>query len=156
MQTTTSALFGLRSARMQRLAAILLVRKMPGSLRRLWPLARLSPQTIAGISKTWEACGCFHFESSLCRPVPPCRVSYIRSHAKIENMVSRFLAAFFAVCLAAMGQTLSVEQLLSMVRSSEKFIAEGKMTDRELANYLLKVKLTERLDDRIIEELQGQ
>jgi len=68
----------------------------------------------------------------------------------------RFLAAFLAVCLAATGQTLSVEKLISFIESSEKLISEGKMTDRELANYLAKVKLTERLDDRTIEDLQGQ
>jgi hypothetical protein len=59
------------------------------------------------------------------------------------------------VCLAAMGQSLSVEKLLSFLQSSEKLIKDGKMTDKELAGYLSKVKLTERLDDRAIEELQG-
>jgi hypothetical protein len=34
-------------------------------------------------------------------------------------------------------------------------IKEGKMSDRELAKYLSQVKLTERLDDRTIEDLQG-
>jgi len=68
----------------------------------------------------------------------------------------RLLAAFCAVCLAASGQTLSIEKLVAFVQSSEKLIAEGKMTDRELANYLGKVKLTERLDDRVIEDLQGK
>jgi hypothetical protein len=71
-------------------------------------------------------------------------------------MRSRLLAACFAVCLAATGQTLSVDKLVAFLQSSEKLIAEGKMTDRELANYLAKVKLTERLDDRTIEDLQGR
>jgi len=61
----------------------------------------------------------------------------------------------FAVALVATGQTLTVEKLVSFIESSQKIIAEGKMTDRELANYLSKVKLTERLDDRIIEQMQG-
>ena len=54
-----------------------------------------------------------------------------------------------------MGQSLSVDKLVSFLQSSQKLIKEGKMTDRELASYLSKVKLTERLDDRTIEELQG-
>jgi len=70
-------------------------------------------------------------------------------------MGSRLLAAFFAVSLAAMGQALSVEKLVSFLQSSEKLISEGKITDRELAKYLANVKLTERLDDRTIEEIQG-
>src|SRR5579872_5302185 len=67
----------------------------------------------------------------------------------------RLMAAFFAVCLAAMGQALSVEKLVAFLQSSEKLIAQGKMSDRELAKYLSTVKLTERLDDRTIEEIQG-
>jgi hypothetical protein len=67
----------------------------------------------------------------------------------------RLLAAVFATCLVAMGQSLSVEKLVAFLQSSEKLIKEGKMTDRDLASYLTKVKLTERLDDRTIEEIQG-
>jgi len=67
----------------------------------------------------------------------------------------RLLAAVLGACLAAMGQSLSVEKLVSFLQSSEKLIAEGKMTDRDLANYLGKVKLTERLDDRTIEQIQS-
>jgi hypothetical protein len=70
----------------------------------------------------------------------------------------RFLAGVFAVCLvaAAQTQTLSLRELVSFVQSSERLIKEGKQTDGELAKYLAKVKLTERLDDRVIEELQSQ
>jgi hypothetical protein len=70
-------------------------------------------------------------------------------------MRSRLLAAVFAVCFAAMGQSLSVDKLVAFLQSSQKLIKEGKMTDRELAGYLAKVKLTERLEDRTIEDLQG-
>lgn len=70
-------------------------------------------------------------------------------------MLYRLLAAVFAVCLTAMGQSLTVDKLVSFLQSSQKMIKEGKMTDRELANYLSKVKLTERLDDRTIEDLEG-
>jgi hypothetical protein len=67
----------------------------------------------------------------------------------------RLLAGVLAVCFAATAQTLSVPQLVSFIQSSEQLIKEGKQTDAELAKYLAKVKLTERLDDRTIEEMQG-
>ena len=67
----------------------------------------------------------------------------------------RLLAAVFVVCLVATAQTLSVRQLIGFIQSSEQLIKEGKQTDSEVAKYLAKVKLTERLDDRTIEELQS-
>jgi hypothetical protein len=67
----------------------------------------------------------------------------------------RLLAAVLVVSLAATAQTLSVRQLIGFIQSSEQLIKEGKQTDGEVAKYLAKVKLTERLDDRTIEELQG-
>ena len=79
-------------------------------------------------------------------------------HEKIGiHMRYRLLVAVFAVCLvaAAQTQTLSLRELVSFVQSSEQLIKEGKQTDSELAKFLAKVKLTERLDDRVIEELQG-
>jgi hypothetical protein len=47
---------------------------------------------------------------------------------------------------------LTVEQLLSFIRSSIKL----KQDDRQVANYLRRLQLTQRLDDRTIEELQGE
>jgi hypothetical protein len=73
----------------------------------------------------------------------------------MRDMRYRLLAAVFAVCLAANGQTMSLDKLAAFLKSSQKFLKDGRMTDRELAQYLEKVKLTERLDDREIEELQG-
>src|ERR1041385_1073488 len=67
----------------------------------------------------------------------------------------RLLAAVFALCLVANGQTMSLDKLVAFLKSSQEFLKEGKMSDRELAGYLAKVKLTERLDDRTIEEIQG-
>jgi hypothetical protein len=63
----------------------------------------------------------------------------------------RLLAGVLAVCLAAMGQTLSVSELAKFLKSSVQL----KMTDKEVAGYLGKVKLKERLDDRTVEEIQG-
>jgi hypothetical protein len=75
----------------------------------------------------------------------------------MKRMRFPFLAAFLAVSFAAMGQTqsLTLQKLVSFIESSEKLISEGKMTDHQVAGFLSKVKLTERLDDRIIEQLQG-
>jgi hypothetical protein len=70
-------------------------------------------------------------------------------------MSYRLLAAVFAFSLAATAQTLSVQELASFIQSSEQLIKEGKQTDSEVAKFLAKVKLTERLDDRVIEEMQG-
>ncbi len=67
----------------------------------------------------------------------------------------RLLAGVFAVCLVAAAQPLSVEKLVGFIQSSQQLIKEGKQTDGEVAKFLSKVTLTERLDDRTIEELQG-
>ena len=70
-------------------------------------------------------------------------------------MGTRLLAAVFAVCLAASAQTLSVEKLFEFLRNaqnSQKF----QYTDQEIAKFLHNVKLSEKLDDRAIEDLQGQ
>jgi len=78
-------------------------------------------------------------------------------HEKIrKDMRYRLLAGVFAFCLVAAAQTLSLRELVSFVQSSEKLIKEGKQTDGELAKYLAKVRLTERLDDCVIEDLQSQ
>jgi hypothetical protein len=71
-------------------------------------------------------------------------------------MAYRLLAAIFALCTVAMGQPMSVARLLAFLESSEKLVAEGKMGDKELGDYVSKVRLTEKLDDRTIEELQGR
>ena len=71
-------------------------------------------------------------------------------------MGSRLLAAFFAVCLAASAQTMSVEKLRQFLESSAPMLKLGTMSDREMAAYLDKVKLTEKLDERQIEDFQGE
>src|SRR5947209_1156802 len=74
-----------------------------------------------------------------------------------ERLPARIFAVCFALCFAVAGhaQTMSVDKLMAFIQSSAKFIQEKKMTDSELAGYLSKVKLTERLDDRTIEEMQS-
>ena len=63
----------------------------------------------------------------------------------------RLLAGVLAVCLSAMAQTLTVSELGKFLQSSVQL----KLTDKEVAGYLNKVKLNERLDDRTVEEIQG-
>ncbi len=65
----------------------------------------------------------------------------------------RLVLAALLVCACALAQqSLTLEQLLSFVRSSVKM----KMPDKEIATYLAKVKLSEHLDERTIEDLQGE
>jgi hypothetical protein len=73
-------------------------------------------------------------------------------------MRCRLLACFLAVCCLAMGQNnrMSVEKLIAFVTSSQKIIKEEKtMTDRQLADFLSKIKLTEKLEPGVVEDLQA-
>ncbi len=67
-------------------------------------------------------------------------------------MRNRAAFVLLAACLAALGQSaLTVEQLVSFVTSSVRL----KHDDRQVADYLRGVKLTSRLDERAIIELQA-
>jgi hypothetical protein len=66
-------------------------------------------------------------------------------------MPYRLVAAIFVFALAAPAQSLSVKQLYSFIQSSVQI----KQSDKEVAAYLAKVKMTEKLDDRTVEELQS-
>jgi hypothetical protein len=64
----------------------------------------------------------------------------------------RLVAVVLAVVvLATAQQSLSIEQLAAFLRSS----VQMKMSDKEVAGFLAKVKLTQRLDGRAVEEMQG-
>ncbi len=67
----------------------------------------------------------------------------------------RLPAVVFAACLAAWAGSMSVAQLFSFIESSMQFIRQGTMTDKQLADYLGKTALTEKLDDRTVEQLQS-
>jgi hypothetical protein len=67
----------------------------------------------------------------------------------------RFLAAFLAVCLLAMGQTMSVAKLALFLKDTQTS-KEFKYTDQEIAKFLRGVKLTDKLDDRTIEDIQSE
>ena len=68
-------------------------------------------------------------------------------------MVPRLLSVALAVCLLASAQTkITVQQLIQFVKSS----IQMKLADKDVASYLRGVKLTEKLDDATIDELQGR
>src|SRR5437764_11389088 len=67
----------------------------------------------------------------------------------IWNVLSSLiLAAFMA---AAADMTLTVDQLVSFIKSS----VEKRFPDKQVADYLRHVRLSNKLEDRTIEELQG-
>jgi hypothetical protein len=72
------------------------------------------------------------------------------------NLRTRVLigACVLALCMAPLPaqSRLTVDQLVSFIQSSIKL----KQPDKQVATYLSKLKLSERLDARTIEDLQGQ
>ena len=67
------------------------------------------------------------------------------------------LACLLAIGALAMSQTkpLTVQELIAFVKNNQQFIKEGKSTDRDTAKFLASVKLSEKLDESVIEDLQG-
>src|SRR5262249_58682187 len=59
----------------------------------------------------------------------------------------RVLAALLLACLAAGAQTIDLAKLKSFIETSKQM----KLTDAEVAKGLKNVRLTEKLDDRTIE-----
>ena len=67
----------------------------------------------------------------------------------------RLIALFLAVCLAAAAGTLTVAQLYAFIQSSAQLMKQGKQTDKETADNLATTKLSDRLDDRTVEQMEG-
>jgi len=67
----------------------------------------------------------------------------------------RLIAALLAICLTASAQTMSIAKLRQFLESNIEMIKKGTSSDRELALYLAKIKLSEKLDERGIEDMQG-
>ena len=67
------------------------------------------------------------------------------------DMRFRHLGAVLVFCLAAAAQTqtLTLDQLLKFLNSS----VDMKMSDSEVAKFLVKTRLSEKLDDATIEKL---
>jgi hypothetical protein len=75
-------------------------------------------------------------------------------------MRSWVLAASFAVCLVldfatAAETTLTVNKLVQLIQSCTAPEAKGRYPDKQLADYIKTIKLSERLDDRTLEELEA-
>ena len=71
-------------------------------------------------------------------------------------MPRRTLVCVLAVVFLAMGQqTLTVQKLIEFVKSQVQLIKQKKGTDKELAASLGSIRLSEKLDDVVIEDLQG-
>src|SRR5207302_8261915 len=68
-----------------------------------------------------------------------------------QDLRTAFLMVALSVCPLWAQAALTVNQLVSFVQSSIQL----KHPDKQVASYLLKLKLSERLDARTIEELQG-
>lgn len=71
-------------------------------------------------------------------------------------MHRRSLACLLAVAFIAMGQqSISVQKLIEFVKSQVQLIKQKKGTDKELAASLGYIKLTEKLEMPVIEDLQA-
>ncbi len=64
----------------------------------------------------------------------------------------RLACAFVLLCMAAYAQRqMTVAQLVEFVRSA----IQNKQDDRKVADFIRTIKLTNKLDDRTVEDLQG-
>src|ERR1700683_4500896 len=70
-------------------------------------------------------------------------------------MRKRILACVVVFCSSAVAQTLTVEKLAEFIHSSTHEM-KGKQSDKDIAGFIAKMKLTERLDDAKIEEFQNE
>ena len=71
-------------------------------------------------------------------------------------MRRRFLACLLAAVFLAMGQqSITVQKLIEFVKSQVQLIKQKKGTDKELAASLASVRLSEKLDVSVIEDLQA-
>jgi len=71
-------------------------------------------------------------------------------------MHRRILACLVALASLAMGQRpISVQELITFVQSQTKMIKQKKATDQETAKYLATVRLKEKLDVDVVEDLQS-
>lgn len=68
----------------------------------------------------------------------------------------RRFAVLLAICGAALAQqTMTVNQVSQFLHSATHEL-KGRQSDQEIATFLSKVKLSERLDDAMVEQLQAE
>src|SRR5271166_4618707 len=71
-------------------------------------------------------------------------------------MPRRILVCLLAAVLLAMGQqSITVQKLIEFVKSQVQLIKQKKGTDKELALSLAAIRLSEKLDASVIEDLQA-
>jgi hypothetical protein len=74
-------------------------------------------------------------------------------------MLSRLLAAVFAISLVALpqvsAQTLTVNKLVEFIKSCTDPQVRARYPDKQVADYINHLKLSERLDDRTLENLEA-
>jgi hypothetical protein len=71
-------------------------------------------------------------------------------------MHRRILVCLLAVVLVAMGQqSITVQKLIEFVKSQVQLIKQKRGTDKELALSLASIRLSEKLDIPVIEDLQA-
>lgn len=70
-------------------------------------------------------------------------------------MRTRLIVLLLAVCLVAAATTLTVAQLYTFIQNSAQLMKEGKQSDKETADFLAATKLSDRLDDRSVEMMEG-
>jgi hypothetical protein len=71
-------------------------------------------------------------------------------------MYVRLLAAFFVLSLVAPAQqTLTLNKLVEFIKSCSAPEMRGRYPDKQVAEMVNKIKLTERLDDRTLESLEA-
>src|SRR5215472_12948956 len=72
-----------------------------------------------------------------------------------SNSMRRF-AAILAVCFTAFAQqAMTVDQLSKFLHSATHEM-KGKQSDQEIAQFLARIRLTERLDDDTLEQIQSE
>src|ERR1700689_1964387 len=70
-------------------------------------------------------------------------------------MPKRILAGVVVLCAAAFAQTLTVERLAEFIHSSTHEM-KGKQSDKEIAGFIAKMKLTEGVGNPTSEESQKE
>jgi len=72
-------------------------------------------------------------------------------------MYRRIAVCVLAFAFLAMGQqTITVQKLIEFVKSEVQMIKQKRGTDKELALSLASIRLSEKLDVSVIEDLQGE
>ncbi len=69
--------------------------------------------------------------------------------------MSRLLAAILAISLCASADTLTLNKLVQFLKSCTAPDVRARYPDKQVAEYIKSVKLSERLDDRTLEQLES-